>query len=384
MRFGFITYGLDRPAFGITRAILSLGRALERDPMAEPVFLTPYRDGPFTDRGDHHAHLPGARLAPYLMTVGALTLPVVARRMSLPLIHDPAGISPFVLGRAVGPYKRVVTVHDATVFVHPETHTLLDNFLHRVYVPALLGHVDAVITLSESAKQGLMQHLRLEPDRIRVVPLAADPTFRPASVDHMESVLTRHQLERGFVLYVGALEPRKNLPTLLRAFARLRRELPDVTLVIVGAPRWKFSAIPRVLDQLNLRQAVRFAGYVADADLPALYSAASVFCFPSLAEGFGLPVVEAMACGTPVVCSNASALPELAGEAALLVEPTDPDAIASALTRVLRQPDLAGELRERGLARAARFSWERTASETLDVYRSVLNTSRADTKKITR
>jgi glycosyltransferase involved in cell wall biosynthesis len=372
VRFGFITYGLDRPAFGITRAIVSLGHALERDPAAEPVFLTPYRHGPFADRGKHHAHLPGARLAPGLMTAGALALPVVARRMSLPLIHDPAGISPFLVGRTVGRYKRVVTVHDATVFLHPETHTVFDNFLHRVYVPAGLRNLDAVITLSESAKQGLSQYLRLQPDRIHVVPLAADPSFRPFQETYVDSVLARHQLERGFVLYVGALEPRKNVPTLLRAIARLRREIPDVRLVIVGAPRWKFSAIPRVLDELDLRDAVRFTGYVADADLPALYSAAAAFCFPSLAEGFGLPIVEAMACGTPVVCSNVSAMPEVAGDAALLVEPTNPDAIASALRRVLQQPELADQLRERGLSRAAQFSWERTARKTLDVYSRVL------------
>jgi glycosyltransferase involved in cell wall biosynthesis len=146
-----------------------------------------------------------------------------------------------------------------------------------------------------------------------------------------------------------------------------------VRLVIVGAPRWKFSAIPRVLDELRLRDAVQFTGYVADADLPALYSAASVFCFPSLAEGFGLPVLEAMACGTPVVCSNASALPEVAGDAAVLVEPTDAEAIAVALKRVLQQPEMAAQLRQHGLARAARFSWERTATETLDVYSRVLN-----------
>jgi glycosyltransferase involved in cell wall biosynthesis len=373
IRFGFLTYGLDRPAFGISRAMLSMGRAFQRHSAAEPLFITPYRGGAFTEPGTRRSYLPGSRLAPGLMTVGALELPVLARRHRLPLIHDPSVVTPFLVGRSIGRYKRVVTLHDATALLHPDTHTLLDNFLYRVYIPAGLRNVDAVITLSESAKRDLRRFLRFPAGRIHVVPLAAERAFSPLAADVVRSTLARHQLEPGFVLYVGALEPRKNVPTLLRAFARLRREVPGVRLVIVGAPRWKFSAIPRVLDELRLRDAVQFTGYVADADLPALYSAASVFCFPSLAEGFGLPVLEAMACGTPVVCSNASALPEVAGDAAVLVEPTDAEAIAVALKRVLQQPETAAQLRQQGLARAARFSWERTATETLDVYSRVLN-----------
>jgi glycosyltransferase involved in cell wall biosynthesis len=373
LRFGFLTYGLDRPAFGISRAVLSLGRALERCSDAEPVFLTPYRNGPFAGTHSCHVHLPGARLAPALMTLGALELPLLAWREGLPLIHDPAGVSPFVVGRWAGNYKRVVTLHDATAFLHPETHTLLDNFLHRVYVPATLRNVDAVITISEAARRDLVRFLRLRPDKVVTVPLAVDAAFHPVPAELSATVLSRYEVTPPFVLYVGALEPRKNLPTLLRAFARALAEFPQLQLVVAGGRRWKSGAIPRLVEDLRLADAVRMTGYVADATLPALYSAASVFCFPSLSEGFGLPILEAMACGTPVVCSNLSSLPEVAGEAALLVDPTETQAVAAGLIRVLSDQTFGAELRERGLNRAAQFSWESTAEQTLQVYRRVLS-----------
>ncbi|MGI9145087.1 MAG: glycosyltransferase family 4 protein [Chloroflexota bacterium] len=375
VRFGFITYGLDRPAFGISRSTLSLGRALERRHGVEPVFLTPYRHGPFAETTDRHTHMTGARLAPGLMTIGALELPLLARREALPLIHDPTGMSPFLIGRRFAPYKRVVTLYDATPFLHPETHTLLDNVLHRMYVPATLRNVDAVITISEIAKQDLLRFLRLRSSQIHVVHLAADPAFRPVAPQESANILARYELKQPFVLYLGALEPRKNVPTLVRAFARLRSEFPNLQLVLGGGQRWSFGQIPQVIEQLGLTDSVRVTGYVPDADLPGLYSAASVFCFISLSEGFGLPILEAMACGAVVVCSNRSSMPEVAGQAALLVDPTDVEGVASGLRRVLRDPDLANALRQRGLARAARFSWELTAERTVDVYRAVLETA---------
>jgi glycosyltransferase involved in cell wall biosynthesis len=162
------------------------------------------------------------------------------------------------------------------------------------------------------------------------------------------------------------------VPALLHAFARLRAGFPSLTLAIAGRPTWKFAEIPRTLGDLNLGAAVRFTGYVDDTDLPALYGGAAAFCFPSLYEGFGLPVLEAMACGTPVVCSNTSSLPEVAGDAALLVDPHDPAALADALARILGERALAEDLRRRGLARAAAYSWDRTAALTAAVYQKVL------------
>ncbi|HEX2036491.1 MAG TPA: glycosyltransferase family 1 protein, partial [Chloroflexota bacterium] len=340
MRFGLLTYGLDRPLRGISRSTLELGAALAARDDCEPVFITPYRHGPFTGRGFASVYLPWSRLLPAMMSSGAMILPGLARRCALRLIHDPTSVSPFLLGRWAGGYKRVVTLHDAIAFRFPEGYTALNNFLHRRYVPLTLRHVDAVITDSLASRDDLTRFLHLPREKVHVVPLAAGTAFRPLAAEAASEVAARYGARSPFVLYVGALEARKNLPTLLRAMARLRAECPSLTLVIAGQPSWKFAEIPRTLAALDLGETVHFTGFVADADLPALFNAATVFCSPSLYEGFGLPVLEAMACGTPVVCARASSLPEVAGDAALLFEPHDDAALAAALARVVGDPAL--------------------------------------------
>jgi glycosyltransferase involved in cell wall biosynthesis len=234
--------------------------------------------------------------------------------------------------------------------------------------------VDAVITVSRQSCQDLIKYLPVNPKKINVIPEAASLHFHPLNEAEYLPALERHGIRRPYILSVGSLEPRKNLLRLLEAYARLEGSRPS--LVIAGARNyWKSSPVVETVSRLGLEQHVRFTGYVEDADLPALYSAASLFVFPSLYEGFGLPVLEAMACGTPVVTSSVSSLPEVAGDAALLVDPRDVDAIASAMRRILDDSDLAADLRARGLARAAQFSWERTARETLAVYEKVLGKS---------
>jgi glycosyltransferase involved in cell wall biosynthesis len=370
VRFGYLTYGLDRPHLGISRSVLDLGNALALRPDCEPVFITPYARGPFV-AAPGAVRLPAARLLPALMTLGALAVPAIARRRALPLIHDPAGVSPFLLGRWAGDYKRIVTLHDAIAFRYPEGYTRLNNFLHRRYIPATLANVDAVITVSASARDDLVRYFRLPSQKVFVVPMAANATFRPLPAAAALPVAAGYGARPPYILYVGAVEARKDLPTLLRAFARLRSAFPRLSLVVAGQARFKATDIARTLAALDLSTAVRFTGFVADGDLPALYSAAAAFCFPSLYEGFGLPVLEAMACGTPVVCARASSLPEVAGDAALLFEPRDDAVLAESLARILDDRPLADDLRRRGLARAATFSWARTAEATQAVYRHV-------------
>jgi glycosyltransferase involved in cell wall biosynthesis len=210
---------------------------------------------------------------------------------------------------------------------------------------------------------------------VMVIPEAANARYRQLDPDAVAPALGRYGVEPPYILYVGSLEKRKNLPRLLQAYARLRQDLPGWKLVIVGARKWKSAPIFDTLSRLGLEPYVHFTGFVEEDDLPALYNGADLFCFPSLYEGFGLPVLEAMACGTPVVTSSTSSLPEVAGEAALLVDPYDVEAIAAAMRRVLSDPELAQDLRARGLARAAQFTWERTARETIAVYERVLGKS---------
>jgi glycosyltransferase involved in cell wall biosynthesis len=369
VKIGFLTYGLDRPLSGVSRVALELGRALSRREDVEVVFLTPYRRGPFVgEPGVRRRYLPGCRLLPGLMLFGGPLIALVAGRLGLELVHDPIGASPFTLGRWAGRFRRVVTLHDAIAFEYPQGYPFLNNLLHRTYVPATLGNVDAVATDSEHARGALVRYLGLRPERVPVVPLGVDGgRFRPVAPEQARAVAARYGLDGPFVLYVGAYQARKNILALIDAFARVRRERPELRLALAGPSPWAYPALRERLEGLG-SAAVRALGYVADADLPSLYGAASVYVLPSLYEGFGIPVLEAMACGTPVVCSTASSLPEVAGDAALLVDPHDRDAIAAALGRVVSEPGLAADLRRRGLARAGRFTWERTAAGYAALY----------------
>ena len=203
-----------------------------------------------------------------------------------------------------------------------------------------------------------------------MISLGCDPRFQPvADKAALKSVRRRLKLDDAYILHVGTIEPRKNLSTLVRAYARLRREhrlTPE--LVLAGEPGWMYQPTVRLVEELGLRNSVHFIGRVPAAELPAVYSAADLLVFPSLYEGFGLPPLEAMTCGTPVVASNVSSLPEVVGDAGLLVDPRDETALAEAMFRALTDTDLRQQMRERGLQRAKGFSWERCARETLAVY----------------
>jgi glycosyltransferase involved in cell wall biosynthesis len=207
------------------------------------------------------------------------------------------------------------------------------------------------------------------PERVTAVQLAAGAEYAPASPEAVATVCRRHGLEAGrYILYIGVLEPRKNIPRLIGAFARIAASVPDVVLAVGGKKGWMYDQIFDQVQRSGLAERVRFLGYVPHADLPALYTGARVFAYPSSHEGFGLPVLEAMRCGAAVVTSNVSALPEVAGDAALQVDPDDEAALAQALLRLAGEESLRAELGRRARARAAEFSWARCARETLQVY----------------
>jgi alpha-1,3-rhamnosyl/mannosyltransferase len=203
-----------------------------------------------------------------------------------------------------------------------------------------------------------------------VVPLAPDARFVPPSRSAVDAVRQKYQLPAEYVLYLGSNKPHKNLTMLVRGLAQAQVAKSKSALVIAGPWDARYPEARAIAEESSAR--IYFVGAVEDADLPALYAGATLFVFPSLYEGFGLPPLEAMACGTPVVCSNTSSLPEVVGEAALTVNPRDATEIANAITHVLDDAGLRDRLRERGLARAAQFSWEHTARETLQVYRDVI------------
>ena len=267
----------------------------------------------------------------------------------------------------------VFTLYDLTHHFYPETQARLNRLYLKLMLPRFLQQAQEVIAISESTRRAAIDLYHLPPDRIQTIPLGVSSHFRPVDP---AAVRAKYHLPERFMLYVGTIEPRKNLTTLLEA---LPSATPPAPLVIAGKRGWLAERFFAQLKARGRQEQVLLPGYIPDADLPGLYSAARLFVFPSLYEGFGLPVLEAMACGTPVVCSNTSSLPEVAAEAALLVNPRDARALRLALERLWQDDVLHAELGAAGLARAAGFSWERTAQATLAVYeRSVLDRSVLD------
>ena len=292
-------------------------------------------------------------------------LPLHLRRLGVDVLHSPHYTTTVVSGG----WRRVVTFHDVTFFLLPERYPPLRGAYFRAASRAGARLADLVVAVSKTVKADVECHLRLPPERVRVVPLAAAPSFHPlGDAARTTAVRTKYGLPERFILNVGALEPGKNQATLVRAFHRLKRQDSEQGLVIAGPPAWRYERLFRLVDDLGLAGQVRFLGYVPAEDLVALYNLADLFVFPSLYEGFGLPPLEAMACGLPVVASTAPALREVLDDAALLVHPQDVVALAEAMAAALRDEPLRSRLRQAGLRRAAQFSWERTARETVAVY----------------
>jgi len=269
--------------------------------------------------------------------------------------------------------RTVLTVHDLIFLLFPEYHLPLNRWFLNRFMPFFLRRADAIIAVSQCTKDDLIRHYAVPSEKIAVVYEGVDARFQPVTdPDILARVRARYGLPERYILSVGTIEPRKNLTTLLEAYRTLRAQGSELKLVIAGKKGWLYEGFFRRLRELGLEREVVFPGFVPDEDLPALYSAAEFFVFPSLYEGFGLPVLEAMACGTPVVASNSSSLPEVIGEAGIMVEPRDIRALAEAMERVLADQGKQREMREKGLRQAAKFTWERAAAMTMEVYRSVL------------
>ena len=296
-----------------------------------------------------------------------LQLPLRAARSGADLLHVTGFDAPFWQ-----PLPTIVTVHDLIGMLFPHNLPSIARFYWSRWLPWSVRCAQHIIADSHCTKSDILRLLRVPASRITVVPLGVEARFSPQPPDRIAAVRRRLSLPARIALYVGTIEPRKGLDTLLSAWVSIAQSLPDVHLAIAGKPGWYVERLHAQVEELGLAQRVHWTGYVSDADLPALYSAAEVFAFPSRYEGFGLTPLEAMACGAPVVSSNAAALPEVVGQAGLLVPPDDVPALAAMLHLALSQPALQAELRGRGLRRAREFTWQRTAMLTRQVYQAAL------------
>ena len=290
----------------------------------------------------------------------------LGRPLAIDLLHSTDFIPPL----RVRHFKSVITVHDLAFLRWPHFLTE-DSARYYGQVDAAVERADHIIAVSESTKNDLVKLLGAPRDKITVVYEAADPIYRPIARDEaLASLRTKFPLPDQFILFVSTIEPRKNINTLLHAYRRLRDSYKvDAGLVLAGATGWLAEQVFETVEQLDLQRHVVFLGRVQNGDLVYLYNLACCLAHPAYYEGFGLTPLEAMACGTPVVVSNVSSLPEVVGDAALLVDPNSKEELAVALHRLLSNEALRASLRAKGLARARTFSWERAAEETLAVYR---------------
>lgn len=356
--------------FGIGTYIRNLVEQLARlDKATEYVLLLPPADIEFaTGLGENFRGVAEAA-RPYSLSE-QVRIPLALARDRVHLLHEPH----YVLPPATR-CRAVVTIHDCIHLMFPQ---YLPNRLAPYYARAAMWsatrQADRILTVSEASKRDILRFFNVAPERVEVIYNALDARFsEPPDEAHMERVRQRYQLDHPYVLYVGNIKPHKNLERLIAAFARARQTGPDdLKLLVIGDELSRYPALRQAVHRHKLDKHVRFLGFQPAATLIAFYRLARGFVFPSLYEGFGLPPLEAMACGTPVVTSNLSSLPEVAGGAAVLVDPYDVDAIADGISRVVTDEALRTDLIAKGHARVRDFSWEHAARRTQEIYMDVL------------
>jgi len=302
--------------------------------------------------------------------------PFALQKERVDLLHALAFVTPLL-----SPCPAVVTIYDLSFILYPDSFKRAKRFYLRLFTHLSARKARRVIAISQSTQRDVVRLLGVPPDKVEVVYCGLDEAFRPLAKDQVAAFRSKRGLPERFILFVGTIEPRKNVTRLIEAFATLRPCDPatlrpcdpaTLKLAIGGAKGWFYEDVFARVEELGLEDKVMFPGYIPASELPLWHNAAELFVYPSLYEGFGLPPLEAMACGTPVVAANTSSLPEVVGQAGLTVDPLDVEGLAEAMRRALGDEALRQEMRERGLQRAKGFSWTKTAQETVQVYRRAM------------
>lgn len=397
MRIGIDTTPLPPNPVGAGKYIIELTRALIELNASLPVphelvlFAQPVSHDLITHQEQRFIDAPGLtwvlvqqKNPPLRLAWEQTMLPLLVHRYRLRLLHSLHYTRPLYL-----PCRSVVTFHDMTFLLYPQLHTLPKRIIFPPAIRASARLADALIAVSEHTRQDAIRLLHIPPKKIHTAPHGVLPSYHPITDPSvLQSCQEKYHLPSKFILYVGAIEPRKNLPTLIRSYAALNRAdnaravvgaqhvgthcAPTIPhLVLVGRLGWMYAEVLELIEQTGLQEKIHLTGYVPEQDLPAIYNLAQVFVYPSTYEGFGLPPLEAMACGTPVITTHVSAMIDVVGQAGILVAPNDEPALRQALQDMLTSPQLREDLRARGLTQAAGFTWQKTAHQTIQVYDSL-------------
>jgi len=307
-------------------------------------------------------NFPGA--APYRLFV---QIPRILANKQVDIVVEPRHFGPFNLPKSI---KRITFIHDLSPLHHPEWHQFVSRTLQRLFLPSILKRTDHVLTNSDYTKQDIIRHFPVTKHKTTSTWLAKEDFFQPQAD---MALLRKLGVDKPYLLHVGTIEPRKNINVLIEAFEQLKQDDDQsLQLVLVGKQGWKSESVFTAIKNSPYKKDIKVLGYVERNALIALYSSAEAFVYPSLFEGFGLPLVEAMACGCPIVSSNAACLPEIAGKAGLYFSPTSSKELLDQLQILLSSPSKKSDLKQLALQQAAKFNWERTAKETLAVFQLVM------------
>ncbi len=308
------------------------------------------------------------RKLPLRLLLEQIYLPALARTHKIDVIHSLHYSFPFCSGGA----QRLVTMHDMTCYLMPQMHPAFKRGYMRLFIATAVRRAEHLVFVSHSARADTEEWFHRVLPNASVIHHGCSRSFRPdLDPGRITEVKRQYGAPNEYILYLGTLEPRKNINSLLKAFSRLAATNKRVRLVIAGKKGWYYQRSFDLVKELAIEEQVSFAGYVDEKDKPYLIAGAKLFVYPSLYEGFGLPVLEAMACGVPTIASHVASLPEVAGDGALLIDPSSVDELASTLEQVYFDPELRSSLRSRGLIQAAKFSWEKSVEELIAVYREL-------------
>ena len=368
MNVGILSWIIDRERKGVDNYIYNLIKNMIKIGKSDEISLIHYRktEDPIYSQVNEII-IPKMPLK----LTNPIGIPRAVKNAHIDILHLPihwyTQISPFFLNRKV---KKVLTIHDLTPILFPEMHTRDTVRTWNSTLKLIKNRTDIIISDSWNTKKDCVELLNIPEESIKVIPLAADEIYKPLRNKELmkEELKNRYNINFPFILFVGTLEKRKNVPLLIKAFNEFKKYESNHKLVIVGGKGWKYTEIFDLIENLKLKDDVIFTDYVPDNDLVKFYNNADVFVYPSLYEGFGLPPLEAMACGCPVITSNISSLPEVVGDAGIMIDPNDVNNLTEAMYEILSNEELKENYRKKSLERAKMFSWRKTAEETWKIY----------------